>query len=182
MKNAIIGLKLFLCMTVITGMLYPLAVWAGARVFFGAKAEGSLVSVNDAAVGSGLIGQEFSAPGYFWPRPSAAGYDPMPSGGSNLSLTSARLKGAILERAKRFSGTEAPADLLLASGSGLDPHISPAGALAQAGRVAAARGVSKGDIISLIDAVTEQRQAGFLGEPRVNVLLLNLMLDREHRK
>lgn len=180
MKNALIALKLFLCMTALTGILYPFAVWAGAQVLFKAKAEGSLVSVNGAAVGSGLLGQEFSAPGYFWSRPSATGYNPMPSGGSNLSFTSERLKAAIQERAKKFQGAAVPSDLLLASGSGLDPHISPAAALIQCGRVAASRGVSKGDIISLIDAMTEQRQAGFLGEPRVNVLALNLMLDRKY--
>lgn len=182
MRNAITALKLFLCMTVITGILYPLAVWAGARAIFKGKAEGSLLTAHGRVVGSGLVGQEFSRPGYFWSRPSATGYNPMPSGGSNLSLTGAQLMVAIQERAKKFPRGTVPSDLLLASGSGLDPHISPAAALVQCDRVAAARGASKGDIISLINNMTEQRQAGFLGEPRVNVLLLNLMLDGKYLK
>ncbi len=182
MKNATTALKLFLCMTVITGIFYPLVVWAGAQALFKGKAEGSLVRVNGVVAGSGLVGQKFSRPEYFWPRPSATGYDPMPSGGSNLSLTSAQLGAAVKERRKGFVRAEVPADLLFASGSGLDPHISPDAALIQCDRVAAARGVSKGDIIYLVNTVTEQRQAGFLGEPRVNVLLLNLILDGKYLK
>ena len=177
MKNAITALKLFLCMTIITGVLYPLAVWAGAQVLFKEKSEGSLLTIKGRVVGSGLVGQEFSRPEYFWPRPSATGYNPMPSGGSNLSLTGEQLMSAIKERRKKFPQAAVPSDLLLASGSGLDPHISPEAALLQCDRVAAERGALKGDIISLINTMTEQRQAGFLGEPRVNVLLLNLELD-----
>lgn len=182
MKNAITALKLFLCLTVITGILYPLVVWAGARALSREKAEGSLLTVNGQAVGSELLGQEFSSPGYFWPRPSSTGYNSLPSGGSNLSLTSVQLGAAIKQRREKLRQPSVPSDLLFASGSGLDPHISPGAALIQSGRVAEARGVSKGDIISLIDTMTEQRQAGFLGEPRVNVLSLNLALDRKYRK
>ena len=182
MKKIITALKLFLCMTVITGIIYPLAVWGCARIFFREKAEGSIVTIKSNAAGSELISQNFAKPEYFWPRPSAVDCNPMPSGGSNLSLTGAQLLAAIKERRAKFETEAVPADLLFASGSGLDPHISPEAARIQCLRVAKARGVPEFNIISLVDAMTEPRQAGFLGEPRVNVLKLNLKLDEKYLK
>lgn len=178
MKNVLTAVKLFLVLSVVTGLVYPLVVWGGARLFFRGKAEGSIVARAGRPVGSELVGQAFAAPGYFHPRPSATGYGTMPSGGSNLSPASAALRAAEARRAAACDG-DTP-DMLYASASGLDPDISPEAALFQASRVARARGASKVDIISLVKAFTEPRQFGFLGEPRVNVLLLNLELDREY--
>lgn len=178
MRTTITALKLFLVLTALTGLAYPLAVLAGARLM-PARAEGSLVYAGGEPAGSALVGQNFSRPEYFHPRPSAVGYDPMPSGGSNLSATSAALLAAAKER--REKGAAAP-DMLSASASGLDPHISPGAAKEQCARVAAARRAGESDIMSLVERFTEPRQAGFLGEPRVNVLLLNMELDRKFRK
>ncbi|OGR81634.1 MAG: potassium-transporting ATPase subunit C [Elusimicrobia bacterium GWC2_64_44] len=175
MKNTIDALKLFLVLTVLTGLVYPLVVWGGARLFLTGKAGGSLVSTGGMEAGSELVGQAFAKPGYFHPRPSAIGYNPMPSGGTNQSLTSASLRASVKDRRAGEGGKTA--DLLFASGSGLDPHISPAAAKAQCARVARARGAAESDIISLVDSLTEGRQLGFLGEPRVNVLRLNMKLD-----
>jgi K+-transporting ATPase ATPase C chain len=182
MKNLITALKLFVCMTVITGIVYPFAVWCCGQAVFKEQAEGSILTMNGRTVGSGLIGQNFSRPDYFWPRPSAVNYDPMPSGGSNLSLTSTQLQAALKDRKAKFPTENVPSDLLFASGSGLDPHISPEAAHIQCARVAHMRGVPEVDIMSLVDAITEPRQAGFLGEPRVNVLRVNLKLDEKYLK
>jgi K+-transporting ATPase ATPase C chain len=176
-----------LVMTVLTGLIYPLAVTGLSQVLFRDRANGSLITVNGQVVGSELIGQNFTRPEYFHPRPSAAGndgYDATASGGSNLGPTNKKLIDRVQASVDKFrkenpgySGS-IPADLLTTSGSGLDPHISPASAEAQAERVAKARGTSMDQIRTLIASHAEGRDLGFLGEPRVNVLLLNLDLDR----
>jgi K+-transporting ATPase ATPase C chain len=181
MKSFIAAFKLYVVLSVLTGLIYPLAVWGGARLFMKEKAEGSLVETGGKTAGSALVGQKFAADKYFHTRPSASDYDAMASGGSNLSLTSAALQAAVKERRAAQGGAGA-AEMLFASGSGLDPHISPEAARAQCARVARARGAAESDIISLVNSMTEKRQAGFLGEPRVNVLLLNMKLDGEFAK
>lgn len=173
---------------VLTGLVYPLVMTGLAQALFHGRAEGSLVT--DAAgkvVGSELLAQGFAAAAYFHPRPSAAGergYDPLASGGSNLGPTSKKLQdgaAAALE-ALRKENPEAegppPVELVTASGSGLDPHLSPGAALWQAPRVASARGVAVERVRALVDEYTDGRDLGVLGEPRVNVLQLNLALDR----
>ena len=181
-KPAIIML---LALTFITGVLYPLLVTLAAQTFFPAQANGSLVTVDGVVVGSSLIGQMNNDPRYFWPRPSATGYDPLPSGGSNLGPTSATLQELVTQRAVEFRAANGlaenivvPADMVFASGSGLDPHISPAAARLQINRVAAARGITREQVAALVEQYVESPQFGFLGQPRVNVLLLNLALDR----
>ena len=174
-------------MTVLSGLIYPLAVTGLCQTLFRDKANGSLVNLNGQAVGSELIGQNFTKAEYFHPRPSAAGndgYDPTASGGSNLGPTNKKLIDRVQASVDKFHKENPgyqgaiPADLLTASGSGLDPHISPASAEAQLQRVAQARGASADQLRTLITAHIEGRDLGFLGEPRVNVLLLNLELDR----
>ena len=172
----------------LTGLLYPIVMTGVARVLFPAKSEGSLV--QDAAgnvVGSSLLAQGFARAGYFQPRPSAAGdkgWDPMSSGGSNLGPSSRKLQEAGAARLAALlkdnpdAGGPPPVELVTASGSGLDPHLSPAAALWQAPRVAKARGVAHERVRALVDEYTEGRDLGVLGEPRVNVLELNLALDR----
>lgn len=169
--------------TVTLGLLYPFAMTGLGQAVFSAKANGSLIERDGELIGSRLIGQNFAGEGYFHPRPSYAGdgYAGDNSSGSNLAPTNAELVAAITERAELYSGEagggDVPVDLVTASGSGLDPHISPAAAQAQAARVAAARGMSEAQLRRLIAANTEGRTFGLLGEPRVNVLLLNLALD-----
>jgi potassium-transporting ATPase KdpC subunit len=183
------ALRITLVMTLLTGLIYPLAVTGLCQVLFHDKANGSLITVNDQVVGSALIGQNFSKPQYFQPRPSAAGndgYDPTASGGSNLGPTNQKLIDRVKASVEKFRKENPtytgplPADLVTTSGSGLDPHISPASAAAQLDRVAKARGIPSAQLRALIDAHTEGRDLGFLGEPRVNVLLLNMALDREY--
>jgi K+-transporting ATPase ATPase C chain len=173
---------------VLTGLAYPLVMTGLAQTLFHRKAEGSFVT--DAAgkvVGSELIAQPFSNAGYFQPRPSAAGekgYDPLSSGGTNLGPTSKKLQDqatAALEKLQKENPDApglAPVELVTSSGSGLDPHLSPGAALWQTPRVAKARGVSAERVRALVDEYTEGRDLGILGEPRVNVLQLNLALDR----
>jgi K+-transporting ATPase ATPase C chain len=168
-------------MTVITGLAYPLVVTGIAQVAFKHQANGSLIEKDGKVVGSSLIGQPFSDPKYFWGRPSAT--SPMPyngasSSGSNQGPTNPALKEAVEGRIKDHGGkTPVPADLVTASGSGLDPHISPAAAQYQVARVAKARGISESAVKDLVQKHTEGRQLGILGAPRVNVLRLNLALD-----
>ena len=185
MKQFIIAIKVTVLMTVLTGLIYPLAVTGLAQMIFPHRANGSLISVNGKVVGSELIGQQFTRPEYFHGRPSAAGngYDGTSSGGANLGPTSQKLVDRVRDDLKKFHAEnpaftgEAPADLVTASASGLDPHISPASAEAQVARVATFRGVSVDTVRQLVAAHTENRQLGVLGEPRVNVLELNLALD-----
>jgi len=187
-KQLLPAVRMTALMTVLTGLIYPLAITGAAQALFRTKADGSLVSKEGRVVGSSLIGQTFSKPEYFHPRPSAAGndgYDGMASGGSNFGPTNQKLadrvKASVAQFRKDNPGYSGvlPADLVTASGSGLDPHISPAAAEAQVERVAEARHVAPEQIRSLLSLHVEQPDLGFLGEPRVNVLLLNLDLDQK---
>lgn len=168
------ALRLFLALTLLTGVIYPLAVTAFAHVFFPHLAGGSLVERDGHVVGSALIAQKFTSDRYFHPRPSAVDFNPLPSGGSNLGPTSKTLKERVNGAAP---GT--PADLVFASGSGLDPHVSSEGALFQAVRVARARGLTEESVRELVRHHVEEPDLSVFGERRVNVLLLNLALDRE---
>jgi K+-transporting ATPase ATPase C chain len=183
--------RLMVVMTVLTGLVYPAAVTGLASLMFPSQAHGSLVTVNGRIVGSRLIGQNFARPEYFHPRPSAAGasgYDAGASSGSNLGPTSQKLidrvSASVAQYRQENPGYDGPipADAVTASGSGLDPHISPANADIQAGRVAAARGLEIQRVRALIAQATEGAWLGLVGEPRVNVLALNLSLDRELRR
>jgi K+-transporting ATPase ATPase C chain len=181
MKQLLIAVKATIVLTVLTGVLYPLLVTGLTKVLFPRQAAGSLIEANGKTVGSELIGQKFTRPEYFHGRPDA--YDGLSSGGSNLGPTNQKLIDRVKEDAAKFRAENPtftgpiPADIVTASASGLDPHISPAAAEAQAGRVAAARGVPADTVRQLIAAHTEGRQLGIFGEPRVNVLQLNLALD-----
>ena len=180
------AIMITLILTVICGLIYPFAITGIAQVVFPRQANGSLTMMNGQAIGSDLIGQNFAKPEYFHPRPSAAGdkgYDGMASGGSNLAPTNPALDKRLAESAAAFRKENPaytgpiPSDAITASGSGLDPHISPATALAQCERIAKARNVRVERIRELVEAHTEGRQLGFLGEARVNVVLLNMALD-----
>jgi K+-transporting ATPase ATPase C chain len=181
------GFRLMVVFTILTGLLYPAVMTGVSQAIFPRQANGSLVTVNGNLVGSSLIAQGFTKPEYFHPRPSAAGngYDPTASGGSNLAPTSqalmTRMQASVVAFRKEnpdFTGN-IPSDILTTSASGLDPHISPAATEAQAARVAKARGISADQIEPLIAQFTEKPDWGFLGEPRVNVLLLNIALDQK---
>jgi len=187
------ALRIALTFTVLTGFLYPGLVTGVCQLLFPRQANGSLVVVNGQVVGSTLIGQNFVKLEYFHPRPSAAGndgYDGVASGGSNYGPTNQKLVDRVKVSVEQFRKENPeytgpiPADLVTASGSGLDPHISPASAEAQATRVAKARGIPVEQVRQLILANIENRDLGFLGEPRVNVLALNRALDRQfgHRE
>ena len=182
------AVRMLVVMTALVGLAYPLTITGFAQVVLPGRADGSLVHRDGTVIGSSLIGQSFDRhPEYFQSRPSAAGdgYDPLSSGASNLGPESGDLVAAIDERraaAAALDGTD-PADVapdaLLASGSGLDPHISPLYAAQQVARVARERGLSTATVRALVDRYTDGRSLGFLGEPAVNVLLLNLALDRQ---
>jgi K+-transporting ATPase ATPase C chain len=188
-ENILTSLRVTVVTLVLLGVLYPLAVTGVARIAFPRRAGGSMVvDGSGRPVGSELLAQGFSSPAYFQPRPSAAGekgWDPMASGGSNLGPTSTKLRDRVAADAARLrtenpsAPAQVPAELVTASGSGLDPHLSPTGTLWQVPRVAGARGVSEARVRALAQDSTEERELGFLGEPRVNVLLLNLALDRQ---
>jgi K+-transporting ATPase ATPase C chain len=177
------ALVMTLLFALLLGIAYPLALTGIGQVIFPSQANGSLVMDNGRAVGSTLIGQNFTSDRYFWPRPSAAGkgYDGLASSGSNFAPTSkalvTRLKADEAKLHATNPGAAVPADLLTASGSGLDPNITPGAAAFQIARVATARGMAEQDLRSLVAASTEQPLFGILGEPRVNVLELNRRLD-----
>lgn len=178
MRNFLIALKLFIVLSVITGVIYPLAVTAVGQAIFPFQAKGSLIEKNGQVIGSELIAQKFVNPKYFWPRPSAGDYATVASGASNAAPTSETLKKAIAERQAQGLKDE----MLYTSGSGLDPEISPASARSQLDRIVAERKLSdeqRSLVQGLIEAYTQGRQGGFLGEPRVNVLKLNLALDEK---
>jgi K+-transporting ATPase ATPase C chain len=177
MKSVLQALRIYLVLTLLTGIIYPLALTAVAKLCFPRQANGSRVTANGQLLGSDLLAQKFESPRYFWPRPSVSDFATVPSGASNKGPTSADLKNSIQERRAKF-GTDVPVDLLTASGSGLDPHISPGAARSQILRVAAARKVSIERISQLVDQTIEPSQLGFLGEPRVNVFRLNRALDQ----
>lgn len=178
------ALSFIVLLTLITGLLYPLAITGIGQTIFPYQANGSMIRDGDRIVGSALIGQNFAEPGYFHPRPSAAGdgYDAAASSGSNLGPTSADLATAVKDRVAeaRADGVTGavPAHMVTASGSGLDPDISPAMALAQVQRVATSRGLSVDRVRQLVTQAIEYPALGILGEPHVNVLLLNRQLDR----
>lgn len=174
---------MFLWMTVLTGMIYPLLITAVAQLTMKQKAGGDFLSSKGKIIGATLIAQKFESDRYFWPRPSSVDYNPLPSGGSNLGPTSAALKKAVEERQDKIGKAQGgnkdkiPAELLFASGSGLDPHINIPTAYFQIERIAKARGVEGNAIKSLVDKMTIKRGWGFLGEACINVLVLNMALD-----
>ena len=182
------AMTLFLLLSILLGLAYPALITGIARVAFPLQAGGSLLRDGKGRVlGSMLIGQPFSAPGYFWGRPSATApppYNGAASGGSNLGPSNPALREAVMERVEALHSADpgnkapVPVDLVTASGSGLDPHISPAAAFYQIRRVATARGLPEAEIRKLVEQAIEGRFLGFLGEPRVNVLRLNTALDR----
>ena len=188
MKTIIISIKIFLFFTILTGILYPLLMTGIAQVIFSAKANGSLIVKDNITIGSKLIGQQFDNTVFFASRPSVISYNPLPSGGSNFGLTNAKLKNLVNERKSQFiafnnldSLTFIPSEMLFASASGLDPHISPEAALLQVNRVASARhfdNSQKKRLLQSIKDLTEMPQFFCLGEDRINVLILNLELNR----
>lgn len=166
--------------TLLTGLAYPLAMTGAAQALFPVAANGSLIEREDTVIGSSLIAQPFGGAAYLHPRPSASDWNAAGTGASNLGPTSATLIATVAERRAAWevaNGATAPIDAVTASGSGLDPHISPENALAQAARIAAARGVDEGAVRAVIEAATEGPFLGLYGEPRVNVLLTNIALD-----
>jgi K+-transporting ATPase ATPase C chain len=184
-KNLIVAVLMTIVTTLLLGIVYPLVVTVLAQVLFRDQANGQLIVRDGKVIGSRIIGQAFSSPGYFRSRQSAAGtgYDAANSAGTNLGPTNKKLvdsvKAAVTAAAKENPSSPVPIDLVTSSASGLDPHISPAAARFQAPRVARERGTSEEDIRRLVDEHTEGRQFGFLGEPVVNVLELNLALDAQ---
>ncbi|HEY1335586.1 MAG TPA: potassium-transporting ATPase subunit KdpC [Myxococcaceae bacterium] len=188
-KELIIALRVTAVTLVLTGLVYPLVTTGLAQVLFPYRANGSfLENASGEVVGSELLGQGFSAPGYFHPRPSAAGkdgWDPTSSGGTNLGATSKKLRDSATDALQKLQAENPgaagppPVELVTSSGSGLDPHLSPAGALWQVHRVAQARHVAEDRVRALVESQIERRDLFVLGEPRVNVLVLNVALDRQ---
>jgi K+-transporting ATPase ATPase C chain len=183
----IISIKIFAVFTVLCGVIYPLLITGIAQSVFPGKANGSMIVVDNKVVGSELIGQKFDSASYFQSRPSAVDYNPLPSGGSNLGPTSEKLKEQVLARTEQWtksnpaaSAEKIPSEMLFASASGLDPHISPKAALLQVERIASVRNFNtekKQHLVKLVSDLTEKPQFSILGESRVNVLKLNLALD-----
>ncbi len=185
-RNLLTAFLMTIATTILLGIIYPLVVTGMAQVLFPKKANGELIEVNGKLVGSRLIAQSFTGAGYFHPRPSAVNYDPTNSNGSQLGPTNHqlidRVKGDVATLQAENPGTPVPIDLVTTSASGFDPDITPAAAEFQIPRVAKARGMSEDSIRQLVLQHTEGRQFGFLGEPRVNVLELNLALDHSPNK
>lgn len=187
-KQILIALKIFILFTVLLGVIYPLVITGIAQLAFPEKANGSLIVVDNKVVGSKLIGQNFNSEQYFTSRPSAIDYNPIPSGGSNLGLTSEKLKQQVTDRKSQFLKTNhlaknavIPSEMLFASASGLDPHISPEAAKLQVERIAEARkldNIQKQKLLQSIKGLTEVPQFSILGKTRINVLLLNLELNK----
>lgn len=177
------ALTIFALLTIITGVIYPLLVTGVSQVIFPSQSNGSLIVIDGKAAGSELIGQQFDDPKYFWGRVSAVGYNADLSSGSNYGPMNPALLEAVQARIDALQAADPdntlpiPVDLVTASASGLDPHFSVAAALYQVHRVASACGLSEADVMSLVEQNTEGRQFGIFGEPRVNILLLNLALD-----
>jgi len=188
MKTTIIALKIFLFFTILTGIIYPLIVTGIAQLVFPGQANGSIIVKDNVAIGSKLIGQQFDSTIYFSSRPSAIAYNPLPSGASNLGLTSAKLKHSVDSLTKHFiafnqldNNATVPSEMVFASASGLDPHISPQAAMLQVNRIAKARNFNetqKQELIQCVKAHTEEPQFLILGQERVNVLLLNIEIDK----
>ena len=182
-KNLVTAVLMTIATTILLGIIYPLVVTGIAQVLFPKKANGQLIEANGKVIGSRIVAQAFTAPGYFHPRPSAVGYDPTNSNGSQWGPTNQKLvdrvKGDVATAQAENPGTPVPIDLVTASASGFDPHITPAAAAFQVPRVAGARGINEAQLRDLVSKHTEGRQWGFLGEPRVNVLELNLELDKQ---
>lgn len=184
LKQIYPAIAITVVLTVLLGIIYPLVVTGLAQVMFPAKAAGSLIEKDNKVIGSSLIGQPFTGPGYFHSRPSAAGtgYDATASGGTNLGPTNQKLMDNVKTAADSLHeenpGTPIPIDMVTASASGLDPHITPAAAEFQVARISRERGLSSDEVRRLVREHTEGRQFGLLGEPRVNALELNLALDK----
>lgn len=186
-KQIITGLKFLVLMIILTGLAYPGLVTIFTSIFFPDKAQGSLVTRNGVLIGSELIGQDFDSQEYIWSRPSFNNYNPLPSGASNLGILNPLLIKEITQEEKDFSQANKikedlniPPEMVTASASGLDPHISPVAALLQVSRVAQARGMDQAGqekLVKLVNDMTENRQYSLLGEPRINVFLLNLKID-----
>jgi potassium-transporting ATPase KdpC subunit len=181
----IISIKILLVFTVLTGIIYPLLITGIAQLAFPTKANGSLIFNDNQIIGSKHIGQNFSSNKYFWPRPSAINYNPLPSGGSNYGMTSQILKDKSFNTKLSFIlknqlpiGTKIPNEMIYASASGLDPDISVEAAKLQVIRISKERNINKNQILQLIDRLKEYRQFYLLGEERINVLLLNIELDK----
>ncbi len=185
-KTLFPALRMLLVLTILTGVIYPLVITLAAQTLFPEQANGSLIRAGETIIGSSLIGQNMNNdPRYFWSRPSAVSYNPLPSGGSNLGSINAGLQATVAQRQADFHSLNGLADdgmvsseMLFASGSGLDPHISPEAARSQTGRIAEIRGIEQGVLIDLVNSLVEPPQLGFLGQERVNVLLLNRALDQ----
>lgn len=189
MKNCWIGLKLFLFLAILTGLIYPLVITGIGKIFFPRQAGGSLIKQDEQVIGSSLIGQEFTSAGYFWGRPSFSHYQPLKLGASQLGWTSKDLQNIVLQRLMNIQTShphyqKVPAELLYASGSGLDPHISLETALFQLERVMQARHIpieKKQEWIDWITTFVEGRDLGFLGPKYLNVFFLNQEMDQESR-
>jgi K+-transporting ATPase ATPase C chain len=187
-KQLITGFKCILLMTVLTGIMYPATITFVNQFLFRAKANGSLIIIKGSIRGSKLIGQKFGNPEYFWPRPSAVGYNSLPSGGSNLSLSNPELKEEIIKREAEFREKNGlpdslkiiPPDIICSSASGLDPDISPEAAMLQVHRVAVARSLTskqEEQLKEIIVSMSKNQRFSILGEPRINVFLLNLKTE-----
>lgn len=187
----IISIKIFTVLTVLCGIIYPLLITGFTQSIFPEKANGSLIIENNKIVGSELIGQKFDSACYFQSRPSAVNYNPLPSGGSNLGPINEKLKEQVAERSKQWgksnpkvSAEKIPAEMVFASASGLDPHISPTAALLQIDRIVEVRNLTdaqKQQIVELVNELTEKPQFSLLGESRINVLKLNMALDKQYK-